>query len=221
MFQKWFRSQCKRRVINCSVLLLLLNDFALAVERVPALLQEVEKKYTQSQTLSATFVQMSDSAALAKKKQSSGKLFFKRPSRVRWETVQPDVSLFVSNGQKSWFYTPPFVEGENGQVLEGKSISHSQLADALLAGSFSVLKEMQIQQQSPTVFILKPDLKKSGGILQAKVEIDLTTKVICKVMLDHLGGNHTEITLSKIELGGVLGDTLFHFKVPPHTDHLE
>ena len=56
-----------------------------------------------------------------KEKKSFGKIDYKFPGNIRFEITSPNASTFVSNPQKSWYYVPPFVEGEQGQVTIQKS----------------------------------------------------------------------------------------------------
>jgi len=190
---------------------------------LPALLQTVEAKYARISTISAEFVQITENIALNnKKKTSSGKIFLKKPSRIRWEVLKPDVSLLVSNGKTTWYYTPPFDEGEKGQLIEKKSAQiQSKLAEALLAGSFSSHQFKQIKQTAPNIFLLTPKPSTAGTVIKATLEIDLSNHLIQKVILEHHEGNRTEITLSKISLGAPLADSLFHFTSPPNTDVIE
>ena len=146
----------------------------------------------------------------------------KRPDKLRWETLHPDMSLLVSDGHTFWFYTPPFDEGEHGQVIEKKSNEiNSKLANALLSGRFSVAHDMKFRQESPSKFLLTPKPGTAGTVKRAEIEIDPELKLIQKVTLEHQGGNRSEITLSKIELGKKMGDDAFIFTAPPNTDKVE
>ena len=190
-----------------------------AFAKLPKILQEVENKYSKAATLSADFTQVNETAAFKHKKQSSGHLLAKRPNKIRWETLQPDPSLLVSDGKRFWHYTPPFEEGDRGQVIERKSYEvQSKLANALLSGSFSMAREMKVQQLGPSQFILLPKRGTAGTIARAEVQINPKQKVIEKVILEHHGGNRSEITLSNIELGHVFADDVFYFVPPPNTD---
>ena len=189
---------------------------------LPPLLHEVEAKYKAAATLSADFQQINDNKLLSKKKKTSGKIFVKRPSKIRWETSAPDASLLVNDGKKIWFYTPPFEEGERGQVvLKDVSQVQSQLASALLSGAFSVAKNMTIRQESPSLFLLTPKAGTAGTVSQATLQIDSERKLITQVILLHKGGNRTEISLTQIDLGPTLKEDLFQFKTPPHTDLIQ
>jgi len=188
---------------------------------LPEALQKLEKKYAEAVTLEANFSQVADIQSTRQKKTTSGKIHFKRPGKIRWETLAPvgERTTLTGNGKKFWFYTPPFDEGETGQVIERKSSAvQSQLAEALLSGSFSLAKDMKIQQESPTLFILTPHKKASGGVRKAQLELDPEEGLIQKVIVEYQGGNRTEIKLSDIQLGTTISDDTFDFVVPSGTD---
>ncbi len=193
-----------------------------APSKLPKILLEIEKKYTASSTISAHFSQTDDNKTLGRKKTSAGKIFVKRPGKIRWETETPDPNLLVSNGKKFWFYTPPFDEGESGQLIERKpSEVQSQLATALLSGDFSKVAGLKVQQSSPSTFVIIPKPGTAATVVRAIVTLDLAQQLIQKVTLQHRGGNQSEIALSQIELGKPLADDLFVFKAPPNTDRVQ
>jgi len=72
-------------------------------------------------SFSANFEESIISKATGKERKSFGKVDYKFPSNIRFEVVSPEASLFVSNPLKSWYYLPPFISGEQGQVTIQKS----------------------------------------------------------------------------------------------------
>ena len=199
-----------------------INSKTIKKPQLPLLLQEVEKNYAEAGTLVANFSQTSFVSALKQTKISSGRLMFKHPGKIRWETLKPDPNLFVSDGVHFWFYTPPFEEGERGQVIKKKSSQiQSKLANALLSGSFSTLKEMKINKKDKSHFQIFPKPGSSGNVSQAEIEVDTEQKWIKKVVLEFEGGNHTEISLSEIQMGKVLENALFIFITPKNTDQVK
>ncbi|HLD99470.1 MAG TPA: outer membrane lipoprotein chaperone LolA [Bdellovibrionota bacterium] len=187
--------------------------------KLPPLLQEVEAKYARATTLEADFSQINVVSALKRTKTSSGHIQFKRPDKIRWETVKPDPNLLVSDGKKFWFYTPPFDEGEQGQVIEKKTSEvQTKFAHALLSGSFSIARNMKVKQEKPSRFALIPKKGTAGTVIRAEIEVDPGEKLIKKVILSHRDGNRSEISLSAIKLGEPLEDRLFNFVPPPDTD---
>jgi outer membrane lipoprotein carrier protein len=192
---------------------------------LPQLLQEVEAKYAKSQSLVAKFNQVVVSAISKQKQTSSGVLMFKRPNRIRWETIAPDKSLFVSNGKTAWYYTPPFDpddKDERGEYRETPASNvQTKLANALLSGTFSVARDMAIKQESALRFSLTPRKKGAGSVQRAEIEIDPKTELISKVLIEHRGGNTTEISLSEIGLGKTVADDLFSFTPPTDADRVD
>jgi outer membrane lipoprotein carrier protein len=189
---------------------------------LPALLEAIEAKYAKSDSLSAEFSQVNTVAATAQKKTSSGTILVRRPDKVRWETLKPDKNLLVSDGKTFWFYTPPFDEGENGQVIERKSSeAQSKLAQALLSGRFSVTKDMKIRQINPSTFALVPKKGSAGTVSEAQIVIDSEKMLIQKVILSHRGGNRSEISLSNIALGAPADEAQFHFTPPAGTEKIQ
>ncbi len=72
-------------------------------------------------SFSANFEESIVSMATGKEKKSFGKIDYKFPGHIRFEITSPTPSIFVSNPNKSWYYVPPFIEGEQGQVTIQKS----------------------------------------------------------------------------------------------------
>lgn len=72
-------------------------------------------------SFSANFEESIKSMATGKEKKSFGKIDYKFPGNIRFEIISPNPSTFVSNPEKSWYYVPPFVDGEQGQVTIQKS----------------------------------------------------------------------------------------------------
>ena len=186
--------------------------------KLPLLLSEVEAIYKKSGTLTAEFSQEKFVASLKMKKNSSGVLWVKRPKSFRWQTHEPDPNILVSNGTKTWFYTPPFDETEPGQVIVRKSSEvQSQLLNALLMGAFSSYNKMKIRTLSSEEYLLTPQAGTAADIQKIRIKIDPKKKHITQVHLTHKGGNTSQITLSKITLGGKLTEDLFIFTPPANT----
>lgn len=188
---------------------------------IPELLKKVEANYSKSVTLRTEFSQVNESAATKRKETSSGTIVFKRPKKFRWEVQKPEHlrSLTVSDGKTIWAYTPPFDETEPGQLITRKAAQfQSPLAQTLLAGSFSQAKGIKVEAVGPATFNLTPKKGTAGTVVRALLEVEPTKLVIQKVVLEHADGNRSEISLSKVELGVDVNETLFQFTAPPNTD---
>ncbi len=197
---------------------------AKAVREVPEALQKVESRYKEAGTLQASFEQEEVSKALGDTKKSQGKIAWKAPDRLKWETETPDPNLLVSDGKTMWFYTPPFDESEKGQVIIRKAAQmKNRLIDALLAGRFSsaVKQGLRIEALPDNTFKLLPRKGTVGSLKVAQVKIEPEKHQIVQVSLEYRDGNRSSINLSAIELGRPIPTETFTFKVPPRTEVLK
>jgi outer membrane lipoprotein carrier protein len=211
-----------------SLTLSLHSGHAKPLAQVPDALKKVEKRYQEAGSLQAKFEQEEVSKTLNNTQMSQGKLIWRSPNQLRWETETPDRNLLVSDGQTIWFYTPPFDETEKGQVIIRKTKQvKSKLLDALLAGRFSaaVKQGLRIDMSGENTFSLLPargpKREGIGGIKWAQVRIDPVNHHITQVSLEYRDGNRSSIKLSAIELGKPIPAESFKFKIPPRTDILK
>jgi outer membrane lipoprotein carrier protein len=190
--------------------------------KLPKELKEVEAKYAKAGSIEAQFEQITESATMKQKKRSSGVIQIKIPDKLRWETTAPDKSLLVSDGKRFWFYTPPFDEEDEGQLIERKgSDVRSKMASALMSAAFSRAQRrhgLKIIKRDQSHYTLIPRKGSAGTVVEAKIEIDLVEKIIKKVILFHKDGNVAEINLIKVDLGKPMEDSLFVFTPPPRTE---
>lgn len=199
--------------------------FSTQPSQMPAILKEIEAKYQQANSITSDFTQLNESSAMEgiqKAKPTHGTISIQKPDKIRWETVAPDANLLISNGQTLWVYTPPFDEGERGQLIQRPASQfQSKFARALLAGSFSKTKGIQIAELGPEKFVIVPRKGSAGTVARAEIEVDPTQKLIHKIILNHSDGNRSEINLSNIDLSRKLPDSLFEFKAPANTDRMD
>ena len=202
------------------LLMILPTPLLRAGEKIPPLLLKIEQKYKKAGSLEAHFSQENQNSTLSqRKKTSSGTLAIRFPSKLRWDTQKPEPQLLVSDGKTFWYYTPPFDQNEPGQLIERPaSRVQSKLAHDLLSGSFSSLQSARITQETPTRFLIIPKPGKAGSVKEALIEINPKALFIEKVILFHTGGHRSEISLTEIELGKNLPESLFHFNAPQKTE---
>jgi outer membrane lipoprotein carrier protein len=187
---------------------------------LPKLMQKVQVEYQKAAGIEAQFDQMTDVKATKQKKKAQGRIWIKRPNKLRWETINPDPNILISDGKTFWFYTPPFEKGERGQVLIKKSAQvQTQFLNALLSGSFDFGKsETSIEIKGANTFLLKPKKGTAGDVDTAEVTINSETHKIEKVVLDHLSGNRTEIKLQEIKLPTQIDEKYFRYTPDHNTD---
>lgn len=73
--------------------------------RAASVARTLEAHYHDARTLQAIFLERySDSRQGIQAE--SGKVYFSRPGRMRWEYESPEQKLFISDGKTVWFYVP-------------------------------------------------------------------------------------------------------------------
>jgi outer membrane lipoprotein carrier protein len=186
---------------------------------LPKPLLDIEKKYLAAKTLEARFSQTQFVAMTGVKKISGGIITIQHPGQFRWETLNPDKNLLVTDGKKFWFYTPPFEAGDRGQVIEKKTNEvQSELASLLLSGAFSKVKNLKIEKVSEKIYKLTPEQGVAGSVKTAQIVIDNQKSLIEKIHLEHDGGNQVDIELQNIKLGQKYDSGFFRFVTPSNTD---
>lgn len=222
MSRGWFRSSFSSgfRVAAGVLLLPAFQAFASSELKLPGLLQEVQAQYQKSAGIQAQFTQSTEIKATRQNKKAKGRIWIKRPGKLRWETLEPEPNILVSDGKLFWFYTPPFEAGERGQVIVRKKAQvQTQFLNALLSGSFEFGKgAVRIEEKGDKDFVLRPKPGTAGDVQSAEIEIDPGKKTITRVILTHTSGNLTRISLEEIHLVSKLEDSLFRFVADQNTD---
>lgn len=91
------------------------EEVALPSMSVDEILERVEKIYTASK-FSASFIQASTIKAMEITDSASGKLYVQYPGKMRWEYLEPESQIIVTDGLQLWMYRP-----EDNQVMLGQA----------------------------------------------------------------------------------------------------
>ena len=73
--------------------------------RAAAAAHALEARYHDAKTLQAIFLERYSDSRQGLQAES-GKVYFSRPGRMRWEYEAPEQKLFISDGKTVWFYVP-------------------------------------------------------------------------------------------------------------------
>ena len=183
-------------------------------------ISKLEAAFKNTKTVEATFREEIFFKTIGTKKTSEGTLVLKRPFFVRWDIKKPDPSLFVSNGNTAWYYTPPFFKGDQGQAthIQKKGV-FKNLAMRLLSGSIDLKKEFSIKLLDPKA--LKVELKplKSSEQDTESILLTLDKKVYYpkEIEIHQMGGNITTVYLNELKFNGSIDTSQFSFTPPKGT----
>ena len=190
-----------------------------------ALVQRIQAHYDQVQDFEAHFTQRVVHRIVHKVIEESGTMAFKRPGRMRWEYQNPENKLFVTDGEKSYFYVP-----EDRQVIvshtpggamglaEGSPFSII-MGETRLLDAFEVKNSDSGPQVGGEVLLLIPR-RPQEDFEEAEIEVRPENGQILRVSLLDSQGNRTEFLFDEIRENRGLVDSMFRFSVPSGVDIL-
>jgi len=183
-----------------------------------ALLRKVGAKYAAARTLSARFRQEIPLQNLGIVRKASGKLYFGRPSMMRWDYQVPETQLFLADGE--YFYFRPAGSAEViRRKIDEKSLG-GKIPLLLLFGKGDIAEMFRVEETIPrkggaeTVLRLLPRGDGAPEIRRIDLVVGNRDGLIMEIHLfDRLGGeNH--LYLTDIEIDPPLPPDLFRFRKP-------
>ena len=195
---------------------------AFAADSVPPslgkLVLQIQAAYEDTNEWSAEFRQITRIAGFETQIKSEGKLYIKKPGKMRWDYQKPNQHQIVVNKEKVWIYTP-----EQTQVIVNPlaSISDSQLPLHFLSGigrldqDFSVEwtnPDRPFQEGSPSLKLIPR--KPGTGLTHLQIQVDPEKYFIRQLTLYEVNGNQVYFDFSRVHKNSGLKDRFFVF-IPP------
>jgi outer membrane lipoprotein carrier protein len=179
-----------------------------------AIIKKVESRYAVS-GFSAFFFQASTIKAMEITDSASGKAFFKRPDKMRWEYETPDRQTIITNGHTLWIYRP-----EDNQVMVGKAPSFFEDGKG-----FSFLSDMESVKKKFYIFLEDKDeddthvlklLPKEKTFDVSVIYLFVSTKTfeVVKIVTYNSYEDETRIEFKDIQFKQKLDESLFNFNIP-------
>ena len=190
---------------------------------VEDLVVEIEKVYGDVKSVRADFTQVSRSATGEHK--TKGKVSLKRPRLMKWDsTKEPGGSLFVTNGEKMWIYSP-----NDKQVLVYSDLSAAgggapfDLLDSLenLTEHFDVSLESAEGGKERKSFVVVLTPKEEGQYKAIRLVLSKRKYEIESITLTDAFGGETEFTFTKVQMNGEIPDSEFDFAAPAGAEVIE
>ncbi len=203
--------------------LLALGLPAPAQDRVEQIASAVDDHYNHLASLVTQFTESYSGAGVSR--QESGRLWLKRPGKMRWEYTQPRVKLFVSDGKTAYFYVP----GER-QVRKAEVKKLNDLRSPLryLLGKTKLRKEFEGLSLAPDQKPATPGDVVLRGVPRAMSEqvqevlLEITPESrIRRIVVHDVDGSVTEFAFSAPEENLSLPDARFTFSPPPGVETIE
>lgn len=182
---------------------------ALALADSASVIEAVEKRYADVESISGNFTQTTTSE-LYGSSEVTGSMVLEKPAKMRWDFA--DGKQYLSNGSKMWITNPA-----EKQVLEMSDIAASaNSADSLLQSLDKVSEIFTVEMLEETATLKRMKLTPKGGSEMLKeVELSLDGDLVVQAVgiLDAFGSK-TQLAFTEVKLSGSVDPTTFAFSLP-------
>lgn len=140
--------------------------------------------------------------------QNSGELAVSKPNKVRWQTMQPDESLMVSDGQALWFYDP-FIEQVAIYAIDSATVNTPVLL--LTSNDPALWQQYQVEQPAENRYLIKA-INASSKV--SSLELEFAAQQLASFVIVDSTGQLSKVNLSQYQPLSTANDALFSFTVP-------
>lgn len=201
----------KKFILTAVAALTIFPALAFAQE-ASEIVSKLQKKYESIDSIKADFTQEVTSKGMPAMK-SEGKVWLRKPGKMRWEYKKPARDLIVSDGKTIWLFQPDL-----NQVIERKaSTAASSMATDFLSGIGSLEKEFDVKLSEVEainhVLILTPR-QEQPGLSKLILEVDKEKSIVEKTIITDHFGNQTSVAFDNVKLNASIKDSLFRYAPP-------
>lgn len=207
---------------------------ATSMPPVTAVVHRLEQRYRLAARLQASFLERyTENGRMTR--QEAGRVYFRRPGKMRWDYESPEKHLFLVDGKNAWFYVPA---DHTVTRVSAKKSTDWRTPLSLLVGTMKVsricnkigLAEPQAPEYSADVMLYcEPrgaSKVREGGDSSRKadspegrdmvyLEVQESSGELVRVLVSDPGGVGIEFRFANWQLNPQLEDSFFSFQVPP------
>ena len=197
-----------------------------ARKEVREVMKHLHARYEKTKDLQADFTQKTTIEGFERPMTSSGKVYIKKPGRLRWNYLEPSAEDIYVQGDDVKVYVP-----EHKQVLIGK-LTHMAASRApleLLQGAAKLDASFDAEPtpgksrgvggiRLVTLVPKSHDAEAHGSVQRIVVEVFPKTYFIRSLSLYEVSGNVSSFEFSSLQSNIGLDDDLFAPKFPPDVE---
>ena len=186
-----------------------------------AVLEATQVRYEAVRDIQAEFVQKSVIASLGREEVARGRVFVRRPGRMRWEYDSPEPRVIAIDGEALRIYTPADKQLQIASLATGAfspTALDFLLGEGELRDTFSA-EALPDAGDGLTRLKLTPKDDARFEHLELWVEAD-THRLAGSVLVDVLG-NRTEVRFNDVVENAGVAEERFTVEVPKGTDVID
>lgn len=197
-----------------------------AVQEVHDVVKQIQHRYEKTKDLQADFSQKTKIEGFERPVTSSGKVYIKKPGRLRWDYLDPANEEIYVNHDDVKVYVP-----EHKQVLVGKltQMAASKAPLELLQGAAKLEESFDVEPTKGrergvggiriiTLIPKAKDQESTRSLQRIVMEVFPKTYFIRTISLHEISGNVATFEFSGLKPNLGLGNELFDFKAPPDVE---
>lgn len=210
-------------VLSLSLFIATISAPSFGLPNVTEVAHLVDEHYNHLQTLQADFTEIYQGAGADRSE--SGKLWLKKPGKMRWDYRSPEEKLFVSDGRDGWLYLPAEKQARKSSM---KSLDDLRSPLAFLLGKTKLEKELSNLSFAPDVQTWRGD-----DVMLRGVPVGLSDRVsellleitpqhqIARILIHSVDDSITEYRFSNQNENAAMPDSEFHFSPAAGTEVIE
>jgi len=179
-----------------------------------ALTDAIQKRYESVQHFQADFQQELTNAASGSVEKRSGRIWFKQPSLVRWDTLKPEKEVLVVGQSVVWNY----VEADKVALkYRANQVFKSKTMIRFLSGKANLNEDFKVTEQGTEDGLLKVRLlpkEPETSMVMAYIWVDPKTHLMGRVLIVDFFGNGNQVTLHGLTTDKRPDAKLFEFTPP-------
>lgn len=188
------------------------------------ILQQMDVAYRGLQSYRAEFDQESETKAFKRKRQSSGRLCFLKPSEMRWSYLQPEKREVYLSGEQIRIYIPSqnqVLEQTLNDAMPGMAPAKLFMGVEELGKSFVVsLAERDAEDEKAYCLRLIPREKGTISVEEILLWVGQKDFLPLRTESRDVLGNRTTLLFRNAEVNVPLKQEFFRFEIPPDAEVL-
>lgn len=212
----------KIRILALALAFLMSANAAQAAVDLHAVADAVDRHYNSLHSLSAAFTESFRGGGLARTE--SGRVWMKKPGKMRWEYQSPVQKLFLTDGKQAWFYVPEERQARRAAVKK---------LDDLRTPLRYLLGHTKLQKEFVGLAVDNGKVDSTGNLLLTGVPRGMEDRVskvlleitpdhqICRISIYSLDGSVTDFRFSEQRTDVAVDDRQFRFVPGPGIEVLQ
>ncbi len=197
------------------LLLLLAGPFnRLCAQNIEEVLDRIQNFYERTETIRASFVQETIFPS-GKREIRKGRVWMKKPGLFRWEYLEPEKFIIISDGRNIYVYYPE--ENQAFVYPSGKAVS-SQLALGFMSGRGDIRKDLKLESFKALeknlwqLNFLSP--ASESQIEKISLLVELSKGEVKEILLLYFSGEKVKIIFTNLEYNAEFSPKIFKFNPP-------